>query len=59
MVCDEFNTNSFGNNDAILSWAGDWMEVDGAGAIPTVGNVLISGGVLSLDTARLREMSRS
>ncbi|MCP4334975.1 MAG: hypothetical protein GY785_20160, partial [Gammaproteobacteria bacterium] len=48
-VRDDFNTSSFNNNDGTLNWAGPWLEVDGAGAGPTSGNVLITGGELSLD----------
>ena len=29
---DEFNTDSFSNNDGTVSWNGDWIEVDDAGA---------------------------
>jgi hypothetical protein len=48
-VGDEFNAVSFSNNDGSVAWATNWIEVDGNGAGPAAGNVLISGGELSLD----------
>ncbi len=48
-MADRFDTVSFANNDGALPFAGDWQEVDGAGAGPADGNVRISGGELRLD----------
>ncbi|MBU0675377.1 MAG: hypothetical protein KJ950_12095 [Proteobacteria bacterium] len=48
-IRDDFNVTSFANNDGTLTWATDWIEVDGNGMGPGTGNVLITGGDLSLD----------
>jgi len=46
---DQFNTVAFSNNDGTLNWSGNWIEVDGDGLGPAVGNVLITGGTLQMD----------
>lgn len=46
---DEFTQVAFDNNDGTLNWSGSWVEIDGDGAGPGSGNVLISGGQLRLD----------
>lgn len=46
---DSFNVVSFNNNDGPDDWSGPWMEVDGNGAGPSAGNVVVNGGFLKLD----------
>ncbi|MDH3748273.1 MAG: DUF11 domain-containing protein [Gammaproteobacteria bacterium] len=48
-VRDDFSTVAWNNQDGTVTWTGDWLEVDGNGLGPGVGNVLISGGELALD----------
>jgi hypothetical protein len=38
---DSFSKQAYDNNDGTHNWAGPWVEVDGAGAGPTSGNVLV------------------
>jgi hypothetical protein len=38
---DQFNTNSFSNNNGTLSWAGAWVEYDTAGSGVSSGNVTV------------------
>jgi hypothetical protein len=47
---DDFDADSFLNDDGSLSWSGGWIESDhSGGAGPTAGNAQISGGKLRLD----------
>ena len=46
---DDFSTSLYSNNDGSVNWSGDWIEDDVSGVGPTVGNVLVTGGYLSLD----------
>ncbi|MEO1087868.1 MAG: SdrD B-like domain-containing protein, partial [Acidobacteriota bacterium] len=48
-VLDRFETSSFSNQDGRNDWSTDWIETDGGGAGPGAGNVLVTGGALSLD----------
>jgi uncharacterized repeat protein (TIGR01451 family) len=45
---DVFGAQSYANNDGDTAWAGPWVEVDGAGAGPSSGNVRIYSGKLKL-----------
>ncbi len=49
IVRDDFDVQSFGNNDGPDSWAGDWTENDVAGAGPGAGNVKVTSSALRLD----------
>ena len=49
VVRDDFDAQSFGNNDGPDSWAGDWIENDVAGAGPGSGNVKVTSSALRLD----------
>ena len=49
VVRDDFDSQSFGNNDGPQSWAGDWVENDVAGAGPGAGNVQVTNSALRLD----------
>ncbi|MEM7351344.1 MAG: SdrD B-like domain-containing protein [Acidobacteriota bacterium] len=48
---DDFDSNSFGNNDGPTSWSNDWIENDpqSGGAGPLAGQVQIHDGLLTLD----------
>ena len=47
-VKDEFSTAVFTNNDGSNDWSAGWVESDGAGTGATVGNIVITGGELSI-----------
>ncbi|MCG8462608.1 MAG: carboxypeptidase regulatory-like domain-containing protein, partial [Holophagales bacterium] len=46
---DDFNVDSFGNQDGTLDWSGDWVEDDPAGAGVAAGGVQVHDGFLTLD----------
>ncbi len=50
-VADDFDIESFSNNDGSDSWSGDWIENDpeSGGAGPWSGQVRVLGGFLKLD----------
>jgi len=43
---DDFEVESWGNNDGSLNWNGPWQELDAAGAGPASGKLSISKGQL-------------
>ena len=43
-VRDNFDTQSYGNNDGTNNWSGNWIEVDPFGGGPAGGQVRITGG---------------
>ncbi len=50
-VADDLSTGGFTGNTGSQSWAADWVDVDGAGAGASTGNVVISGGEISIRLA--------
>jgi len=46
---DNFDVQSFSNNDGYFNWADAWTEYDNAGTGPASGKVRITGGELVLD----------
>ena len=48
-VLDNFDTQSFSNDDGSIPWSSPWNEYDNAGTGPASGKVRVTGGVLRLD----------
>ena len=48
-VRDEFNAKSYGNDDGVDSWSGNWVEDDPQGGGPDSGQVRINSNALRLD----------
>jgi MSHA biogenesis protein MshQ len=48
-VRDDFNVQSFNNDDGTIPWSAPWTEYDNAGAGPASGKVRVTGGRLRLD----------
>ncbi|MFN2167811.1 MAG: hypothetical protein ACK2U9_16325, partial [Anaerolineae bacterium] len=47
---DEFESQSYGNNDGSQNWAGNWIETNDGGS-PTGGDIQITGGELRIDNS--------
>lgn len=45
---DEWSAASFDNNDGSTFWAGDWVELDGAGSGPLSGNIIADNAELEM-----------
>jgi len=49
-VADDLSSGDFTGNTGSQSWTGDWIEVDSGGAGAASGNVVVTGGEISISS---------